>query len=65
MTALSLTRRPRPSPLLLGGAVLALVVAACLVGSVGTPYDPAAVAVRVRLQPRSAAHWVGTDEVWA
>ena len=62
MTTLALPRLRPPSPLLLGGAVLALVVVACLVGPLCTPYDPTAFAVRVRLQPPSALHWFGTDE---
>jgi peptide/nickel transport system permease protein len=62
MTAMALPRLRTPSPLLLGGIVLAVVVAACLVGTVVTPYDPTAFAVRARLQPPSALHLFGTDE---
>lgn len=62
MTAMVMPRLRAPSPLLLGGIVLIVVVAACIVGSMVTPYDPTAFAVRVRLQAPSMAHLFGTDE---
>ena len=51
-----------PTVLALGGAVLAVIVGACLLGTLWTPFDPAAFAVRVRLQPPSLLHPFGTDE---
>ena len=62
MTTLALPRLRPPSPLLLGGALLLVVAAACLVGTLATPYDPTAFAVRARLQPPSLPHPFGTDE---
>jgi len=38
-----------------------LLVVACL-APIWTPYGPAAINLRARLQPPSAAHWFGTDE---
>ncbi|MGI4943889.1 MAG: ABC transporter permease [Janthinobacterium lividum] len=52
----------QPSVLLVGGVLVALIVAACLLGTVWTPFDPAAFAVRARLQPPGALHPFGTDE---
>ncbi|SLN52058.1 Glutathione transport system permease protein GsiD [Roseivivax jejudonensis] len=49
---------------LLPGAVLsALVILAALVSFVWTPGDVASVEVAQRLQPPSAAHWLGTDQL--
>jgi len=47
---------------LLGGGMLALVLAAALVGSVWTPLDPLAIDFTARLQAPGPAHWLGTDE---
>ncbi len=62
MTVLSLPRLRLPSTLLLGGTLLAFIVAAAIVGIWVTPYDPTLFAVRIRLQPPSLAHPFGTDE---
>lgn len=62
MSVLTLPRLRLPSPLALGGTLLAVIVAATLVGIFVTPYDPTAFAVRVRLQPPSLLHPFGTDE---
>ncbi len=67
MTALAVPRSRGPwlrgpSPLLVGGIVLAVVAAACIAGLFTTPYDPTAFSVRARLQPPSTLHWFGTDE---
>jgi len=49
---------------LAAGLVLTgLFVAAALVALVWTPWDVAAVDVAARLQPPSAAHWFGTDQL--
>jgi peptide/nickel transport system permease protein len=62
MTAIALSRPRPPSVLLVGGVLLALVVAACLLGTVWTPFDPTAFSVRARLQPPGPLHPFGTDE---
>jgi peptide/nickel transport system permease protein len=62
MSALVLPRLRRPSVLLVGSVVLALVMAACLIGTVWTPFDPAAFSVRFRMQPPTPLHPFGTDE---
>lgn len=50
----------RAAPLILGCAIIVgFVVVACTIG-LWSPYDPVALAGR-RLQPPSAAHWLGTD----
>ncbi len=62
MSALALPRFRPPSVLMVGGVVLALVVAVCLVGTVWTPFDPTAFSVRARLQSPGPLHPFGTDE---
>ena len=62
MSAAALPRLRPPSVLLVGGVLLGLVAAACLLGTVWTPFDPAAFAVRARLQPPGPLHLFGTDE---
>lgn len=42
--------------------LVVLMLAAALIGAVMTPYDPIAVDYLQRLEPPSAAHWLGTDE---
>ncbi|HSK55077.1 MAG TPA: ABC transporter permease [Jiangellales bacterium] len=44
-------------------AVLAVLVAAALLGQRLAPYPANAVDVQARLQPPSAEHWFGTDEL--
>lgn len=48
----------RAGPILLG-----LVVALALASLLWTPWDVAAIDVAGRLQPVSAAHWLGTDQL--
>lgn len=62
MTTLALPTLRAPSVLLVGGVLLALVVGACLVGTIWTPFDPTAFSVRARLQPPGPLHPFGTDE---
>lgn len=45
----------------LGIALSLAALAAALVSLVWTPYDVTALAIADRLQPPSAAHWLGTD----
>lgn len=46
----------------IGAAILVPLLAIAAVAPVWTPYPPAAVSLRARLQPPSLAHWFGTDE---
>ena len=45
-----------------GGALALAVVAASAAGVIATPYDPVAVDLAARIEPPSAAHWLGTDQ---
>lgn len=56
------TRRKRRL-LIAGAALLALFVALALFGPAIAPYNPDAQDLLVLLDPPSAAHWFGTDEV--
>ena len=47
--------------LVIGGALVAVVVLAAVVSFFWTPYDVAALDIAAKLQPPSAAHWLGTD----
>lgn len=47
---------------LLGGGLVAAVVAVALLALVWTPYDPLAMEFADKLRPPSAVHWLGTDE---
>lgn len=47
---------------LLGLGIILLLVATAIAAPWLTPYDPAAQDMMGRLQPPSAAHWLGTDE---
>ena len=46
----------------IGTGLLVPMLIVALLAPVWTPYGPAAVNLRARLQPPSAAHWFGTDE---
>jgi peptide/nickel transport system permease protein len=52
---------PIHANLIAGGALTLLLVAMALVSLVWTPYPPDAMRIAIRLQPPSAAHWLGTD----
>lgn len=45
----------------LGAAIIAVWIAVALAAPLLAPYAPEAVEVQNRLQPPSAAHWLGTD----
>ncbi|WP_245450087.1 nickel transporter permease [Chelatococcus asaccharovorans] len=47
---------------LLGLGIILLLIATAIAAPWLTPYDPAAQDMMGRLQPPSAAHWLGTDE---
>ena len=47
---------------LIGGVLVAVVLAVALLAWVWTPYDPLAIDLAAKLQPPSPAHWLGTDE---
>jgi len=60
----SFAARARRSPGFVLGAVLtAAVVSLALVSLVWTPWSPAEMDIAARLQPPSAAHWLGTDSL--
>ena len=46
---------------LVGGALVAVFVAAALVSFVWTPFDVAVLDIGAKLRPPSAEHWFGTD----
>lgn len=52
----------RPLSLLVGGALIALLVATALVSLVWTPEDPTAMHIVLRLQGPSMMHALGTDQ---
>ncbi|MFF3492028.1 ABC transporter permease [Streptomyces sp. NPDC002795] len=54
--------RRRRRPLLVGGVVVALVIAVALLSFVWTPHDPTLVDPAVRMQEPSAEYWFGTDK---
>jgi len=62
MTTLARPRRRFKANAWLGGTLVGLAVAAALVGSVWTPYDPLGIDFKAKLQAPSAAHWLGADE---
>ena len=47
--------------LAIGGVIVAVFAAAAVVSFFWTPYDVAAIDIAAKLQPSSAAHWLGTD----
>jgi peptide/nickel transport system permease protein len=53
--------RLRPN-LVLGGSLVALVLATAAVAAAWTPFDPVGVNLRRRLQPPSELHLLGTDQ---
>ena len=55
-------KRPSAS-LAIGLALTALILAAAGLSLVWTPYDAELILVEQRLQPPSAAHWFGTDQM--
>jgi peptide/nickel transport system permease protein len=59
-TLRTLLRRPTA---LLGLAVLLFWIAVALTVSFVVPFDPLATDVNARLQPPSATHWFGTDDL--
>ena len=52
----------RQPSFIVGFALLALVTAAVVLGPTIAPYDPQAFHPQARLQPPSAAFWLGTDQ---
>jgi peptide/nickel transport system permease protein len=46
-----------------GAVLLVVFVVAAILSPMVIPYDPYKVDLRERLQPPSAAHWMGTDEL--
>ncbi|MFI0938554.1 ABC transporter permease [Streptomyces sp. NPDC021020] len=54
--------RAAPPTVRVGLALMALLVAAAVVGRIWTPYDPDAPAVGVPFQAPGGSHWFGTDQ---
>ena len=52
---------PMPVNLTAGALLTVLLAGMALVSLVWTPYPPDAMRIAIRLQPPSAAHWLGTD----
>jgi peptide/nickel transport system permease protein len=48
---------------LAGGAVVSILILVALLAQFISPYDPSAVKTEILLQPPSAHHWLGTDEL--
>lgn len=56
--------RFRKNPLtLIGGSVLVIFIFLAIFAPLITPYNPEVINMKERLQPPSASHWFGTDEV--
>jgi peptide/nickel transport system permease protein len=61
---MSLARRAPAPPQLRRGRLLSLLLAAAaLLSLVWAPYPPAEIDIPNKLQPPSAAHWLGTDSL--
>lgn len=56
-----IVRLPRLSRFLIGGVLIAIVIAAALFAPWVAPYAPEQQDITRRLQPPSAAYWFGTD----
>jgi peptide/nickel transport system permease protein len=54
---------PLPRALVVGAALAGLFFAAALLSFVWTPHGVEAISIQARLQPPSAAHWLGTDHL--
>lgn len=58
-----LRRRGLPAPnALVGGVLIAILLASAATGALWTPYDPLKLSFREKLAAPSALHWLGTDE---
>jgi peptide/nickel transport system permease protein len=55
-----LLRQPQAQ---LGGLVMLAILVCAVIAPAIVPYDPVQVNAVIRLQPPSAAHWLGTDEL--
>ena len=58
-----MARAWRHPSFLIGAALSALLLLAALVSLVWAPYPPAEIDIPNKLQPPSAAHWLGTDSL--
>ncbi|MBL8303017.1 MAG: ABC transporter permease [Ideonella sp.] len=57
-------RRPRlPPSLWIGGALVALLLAAAALSLVWTPHAPTEIDIAAKLQGPTAVHWLGTDSL--
>jgi peptide/nickel transport system permease protein len=53
----------RSAGFLAGAAITALFLVVTLMALVWTPYDPASLSIAHKLEPPSAEHWFGTDQL--
>ena len=58
-----LHRALRHKSFAIGGGLVALLIATALLSFVWTPYSPIELDIPNKLQPPSAAHWLGTDSL--
>lgn len=56
-------RTPPNGSLVVGVVITAAFVGIALLATVWTPYDPGALSIIDKLQPPSAHHWLGTDQL--
>lgn len=56
------SRRRLSANAVIGGTIVAIVLAAAILGAVWTPRDPLGISFATRLKPPSAQFWLGTDE---
>ncbi len=64
MAPTSLPQRALRHPsFVIGAALTALLALAALLSLVWSPYPPAEIDIPAKLQPPSAAHWLGTDSL--
>lgn len=59
----ALARAPLPPKLMIGGFLLTLIVIAAIFGAWLAPYQYDQMSLLARMQPPSAEHWFGTDEL--
>ena len=63
MSGVASRARWRRSNFMVGAALVALLLALALLSFVWTPYSPIDLDIPHKLQPPSAAHWLGTDSL--
>jgi peptide/nickel transport system permease protein len=56
-------RTPRNGSLVAGIVITTVFIGIALLATVWTPYDPGALSIIDKLQPPTAHHWLGTDQL--